>query len=439
MTADNKTGTPDNPAQWTVRDYPRRWRCVMARKAMRLGISPSDAEAIHKRLDERTAYHILYLLDNERQAAAFKKVLDYDIKYGISDIELFILSGADPESVDQYPAHIHTQDRCFLSEVNIPGHIAKHYVNMTTDAIHLAYLAGITPDRRDFAKKMEEHKEVLERIGRDYELKLWLREGRDELEVIGIGHYGIVFGCGNFAAKDTVFEMKEAEIRNLAKIAKYCKLHHVKFSNVVTPSDPGDVDNKWASDHLIILPKIGDKTLTKLVEQRPMDKPIENASTLHYAACVLNGLREMRLAKLNYHNDLKPGNIIITPENNAVIIDLAFATRGPPGQLKNRGFRGPSDLSSLGQIMYWAATGGEHVFKEGIAALSDSLVLDDIADERFRSYAEQDGLVPYLKKIDDKLARSSPEIADITKLLLASGVKENDYERAWVVLEKYYI
>jgi serine/threonine protein kinase len=140
---------------------------------------------------------------------------------------------------------------------------------------------------------------------------------------------------------------------------------------------------------------------------------LEPIKIYKYSAGIMNGLIEMRTARVFYHRDIRPANIMIDEENDrAVIVDLGIATTDKSALSKdNRRFGSvkgkiANDLVSLGQVMYYMAT-GKHIFEQSESMTRTfSDVAEEIEDYRTKVYSDETGelLKEHLKQVDSEIA-----------------------------------
>jgi hypothetical protein len=162
---------------------------------------------------------------------------------------------------------------------------------------------------------------------------------------------------------------------------------------------------------------------------------------LRYSMGILNGLIELRQAGIWHHRDIRPANIMIDYEKDrAVIIDLGMATTDKKEnpeeyQWYNRRYGGPNDLVSLGQVIYYMAT-GKHIFaKSKSMTRTFSDISDEINDYRTKVYADESGelLKKHLKQVDDNI--EDGRIRELIKACLTA--KSYHYKKMHRMFQRY--
>jgi serine/threonine protein kinase len=212
----------------------------------------------------------------------------------------------------------------------------------------------------------------------------------------------------------------EARLLARVKEANNEKPNHVV--KIIDFSERLTIDEVESDIGGISLDLIVGKSLEELIKSNSCRDKV-----LRYGSHLMEGLLELQRAGIWYHRDLRPGNIIVDERSDAaVIIDLGIATDDRNALPKdNRRFGGPNDLVSLGQIMYYIAT-GKHIFDKS-QSMSLTLVRDEIKDYRDDAYSDTTGklLAGHLAQVDKTVCDTKTKIA-IKECLQA---KLDDYQR----------
>jgi len=148
-------------------------------------------------------------------------------------------------------------------------------------------------------------------------------------------------------------------------------LASIKHPNIVEVFDVFDENNT----SYFVMTFIEGKTLQGLVKQKGM---LSFDLAVNLLVQIANAVEYIHSKKI-LHRDIKPDNILVTPENEAILIDFGSArefvqdktqshttmvTRGyaPPEQYNTTSRKGSySDIYSLGGVYYYALTGVEPV------------------------------------------------------------------------------
>lgn len=172
----------------------------------------------------------------------------------------------------------------------------------------------------------------------------------------------------------------------------------------------------------------------------------EESDIIRIGKDILLGLMEMREAGILYHRDVHPRNILITDAlreegitcyifGAARLLDMEYATtnsNAPQRKYGNRRFSGPNDLASLGENLFYVAT-GTSVFaerKKHNKELSD--IANEIAGNRSKAYGAE-GVIDkkYLGKVDRMIKYE--KAASLIKNLLTA--KKDDHEKIMKMIQ----
>ncbi|MGV8119492.1 MAG: protein kinase [Candidatus Xenobiia bacterium LiM19] len=200
------------------------------------------------------------------------------------------------------------------------------------------------------------------------------------IRVLGEGGMGSVYLAEDirlpgkeWAVKEMNLKRKNAlddqrALRQFQEEARILKtLHHPSLPEVVDFFQEG---SQW----FIVMERIHGKTLRQAIEERKA--PLSQEEAFSTALQLLDALDYLhRQPRPVIYRDLKPSNIMITPENRIVLIDFGIARffdpdketdtlkmgsagYAPPEQYKGQGTTDPrSDLYSLGATLHYAVTG----------------------------------------------------------------------------------
>jgi hypothetical protein len=158
-------------------------------------------------------------------------------------------------------------------------------------------------------------------------------------------------------------------------------------------------------------------------------------NVLKYGFDIMKGLVQMRRAGVYHHRDIRPANIIIKSHKDmAIIIDFGIATTDEYAlPLDNCRYGGPTDFSSLGQLMYKTAT-GQNLFA-GSKYMEMTVYKKKVKDIRDEVYSDKTGkaLQPYLENVDQNIKDEPLKI--IIKACLTSKI--HDYMTIYQMFQRY--
>jgi serine/threonine protein kinase len=227
------------------------------------------------------------------------------------------------------------------------------------------------------------------------------------------------------------------EIRIMNIIDKY---HKGLQKYIIKPIDNDECENAGYKKEPISTELIIGKSLEDIIKNYKIPKN----KALEYSAQICEGLIEMRRARVFYHRDIRPANIMIDFERDrAIIIDLEIATTNKYALSKdNRRFgftkgKVANDLVSLGQIMYYMAT-GKHLFNKSESMTKTfSDVAEEINDYRTKVYSDETGelLKTHLKQVDNDIRDDT--LRKLTKACLTS--EHYQYNKINKMFKEYLI
>jgi serine/threonine-protein kinase len=218
------------------------------------------------------------------------------------------------------------------------------------------------------------------------------------------------------------------------------KLSH---PNIVSIYDVGKEDGI----NYIVLEYIEGKTLKKIIEERKLTWQ----ESVNYAIQIAKALEHAHKKSI-IHKDIKPQNIIITPENLVKVTDFGIAgtslnsnltveinTVGSvlyfsPEQARGSYTDEKSDIYSLGVVMYEMTTGkvpfdGDSAVSIAIKHLQDSPMLPRLINPDIPPDFEKIILKSMAKNRDSRYKSATDVIADLEKLLVGESVEaKNDVE-----------
>ncbi len=371
-----------------AKKYDKRFSDEAIRYFVTNKIMPKDVNIFHKRFKREDIYYLTRV--SPGLANKYNKIFTGRAigKFARADISPELAEKYDKRFVGSFGLEI-----VMLAKGKVPPEIANRY-NPRYDGscIAVLYNLGICPDL------VEKHIDLAEQIVSMTHTILTgqgIIENTENFSFIGVGKQGVIIRNGQEAWKFS--KDKENEALLLLRL----KRKYVHPDNIIKDmSDKNDLSICHTGYlKLNYVPGETIETLVKDQHNLSYDKAIK------YGAGIINGLIEMREAGIFYHRDIRPGNIIIDEKRDEpVIVDLGIATTDRHALPKdNRRFGGPNDLVSVGQIMYYMAT-GKHIFAQS-QSMSLTLQADDIKDYREQVYADQGGqlLEKHLRQVDETI------------------------------------
>ncbi|MCW2609198.1 MAG: Serine/threonine protein kinase, partial [Cryptosporangiaceae bacterium] len=215
------------------------------------------------------------------------------------------------------------------------------------------------------------------------------------------------------AARDGLIERTRREARLAAR------LNH---PNVVTVFDVVD-DDHWP---WLVMELVPSRSLTEIVES---EGPLPPAHVAAVGLQLLGALDAAHRAGV-LHRDVKPGNVLITPEGRVVLGDFGIArlegdpgltgtglVMGSPAYMAPERARGhpvgpASDLWSLGATLYTAVEGRAPFSRDGALPTLTAVVTDD--PDPFRLAGP---LAPVLSRVLDRDPTRRPGSAELRAAL----------------------
>ncbi len=390
--------------------YNQKFSDIQLKALIKANISPEQIKEYPKIFD---GYDLIELVEMNISAKQAKEHLtQYDKRFGSSIIKLI------KAKAEEYYPRFNGEEITELTDKRISPEIAKNYdirffgseiVNLIENEISSKEADKYNKNFRAF------HIIILHKLGADY--KLAEKEGLfdllgdiinnkevennlEQFKILGAGASAAVLLKENIAWKFSLEIAEEYEI--LKKIQQKYKGNQKNVIKLIRePKEKIALEIEY----------IKGNSLENLIKE---SNSLSSEKVIKYSSDIMNGLIEMRQAGIWYHRDIRPANIIIDEEKDrAVIIDLGKATTDKNAlQIDNSRFGAPkikgflaNDLISLGQVIYYMAT-GEHIFAESESQTRTfSDLLEEINDYRNKVYADKSGelLKKHLKEIDETI------------------------------------
>jgi tRNA A-37 threonylcarbamoyl transferase component Bud32 len=195
------------------------------------------------------------------------------------------------------------------------------------------------------------------------------------VRLLGQGGYGAVYQVW-----DLRLERHEALKENLSvspESERQFKREAIFLSRLAHPNLPRVIDHFFLPEkgQYLVMDYIAGQDLQGMIEAR--DGPLDEASVLDWAEQVCRALEYLHAqAPPIIHRDVKPSNIRITPQGQAMLVDFGIAKAYEPGEATTSGARAVSmgfspleqygragrtdartDVYALGATLYFALTG----------------------------------------------------------------------------------
>ena len=341
----------------------------------------------------------------------------YPKRFSVNDILNLFEEGCDPKTSKQYPRDIKGETivelfrEGYTPEVleDLPANFAIIVDKLETDTFNIL-------DREDIINYISSFDDVTNNI--------------ENFSFIGSGISSIVL-LKKDEQKAWKFNPKiRREHHKLVKIKKANKdLKNIVAVNNLLEDNEGYIIG-------MELDFIGKESLETKIKYNDLKwEKLSSNKILKYASGIMNGLMEMRKAGIWYHRDIRPANIVINNQDEAVIIDLGIATYKKDAlQKDNRRYGAPkqaNDLVSLGQIIYKMYT-RTHLFAKS-RSMEYSIYAENIRDNRDEIYADPKKLKQYLDRVKKRVRNKKIR----TLILDCLTAKDDDYEKLHKKFQKY--
>ncbi len=373
-------------------------------------ITPDKEKYIIQILDSNIdKYYKRQILLNINHATQF---------FALNDLKELI-NFVEPKNLFQYHQRFKTDELILLNAIGCSPDEANNYSSEINGfGAAVLFRAGIRPKDINLKKQIE-FNEILHKISSNEDIK----KNPEDYGFIATGSSSIVL-VEKKTKKAYKFSKRYRKEYELLK-----KIEKIQFKNILA------VENISEKDSSIQLKYVTGKSMEEIIRT----EKINSDKVLKYSSEIINGLCEMRRAGIYYHRDLRPANIMIDDQTDRVlIIDFEFGLETKIYEYiqGNKRFKGANDLVSLGQMMYFMAT-GNHIFTESnFMNLSvENNINESINDERTRVYNDHTGesLKQYLAKIDKII--ENEKVALLIKECLTA--KNYDYGRINKLFQKY--
>jgi serine/threonine protein kinase len=398
---------------------------------VRQNISPQDAEKYIQGFLENPKELFRILRPKKLLSRIFSGKIDVNQVLAERIIALSE-SKLSPEVANSYKNFVNGSEIINLYRSGIMSHEANLYdSSMDYISLTILYRMGIKPSNlKEYQQKLSD---VMKQIANSKIIKY----SSFKLQFVGCGNNAIILLNNslperlNYVLKFSLDTKKEYNLLRMLE-AK----HNGSYSNVVHISKTKTRSVKRLRSIVIPLEFISGKSLDNLI----CNSELDTAQIKSYSHDVLKGLIELRQAGIYHHRDIRPANIIVdNRKDKAVIIDLGLATTDEDAlQVDNRRFGAyklANDLNSLGQLMYYMAT-GTHIFSQSVSqTTSMSDIAYEIADYRTQVYSDNTGklLSQHLAQADTTI--NDTGLRDIIKQCLVA--KPNDHDKIMKMFEEY--
>lgn len=330
-----------------------------------------------------------------------KQVRQYNMRMNTIVTELLIEEGVEGDYFNQLHGRFNYIDIIYMSNAKVPVEKAVGFPEKYQGAIVAAFhTVGITPDHIV-------EKPLLDRLA-DVMGGLLYHSELNRYEFFATGTCGVLLRDENKALKITAEAREERSQLEMFAEAGIVPKNVMRLMHESVDNEQ-DIYSGDVNDHFMILEHVPGRTIEEiLVDEEKMPA----GQVLKYGSQILNGLSEMRQAGLWHHRDIRPANVMINDEDEAVIIDLGNATTDREFSPKfNRRYGGPNDLVSLGQLMYKMAT-GKHLFTRS-RSMDTTICATDLKEHRVFVYGNAERVRYYTRKVERVI--SDEKLAEIIK------------------------
>ena len=368
---------------------------------------------------------------------------DDDGTLGYTQVDLLEFAGIPPHVANRYPEGFDAGDIISMHEDGIDPELAYeyryrygfyfHHIKRLPRGVNLDELTKnqieLLKVALDFIE--DQYKERLDEKGYmcfhcddDKPCEICWFNPEPPLRVITVGNSIILLNdVKERAYKFSDFDQSEHEYRILRQIEEESGTN---LKNIIHIFGNEETIEPRFEGTVIELEYVKGKTLCELIKEQSFLSP---QKVLKYGLDIFDGLTEMRKGKVWYHRDIRPANILIDEKKDkAIIIDFGIATTDKTAlQKQNRRFGGAHDLISLGQVMYYMAT-GQHIFAQSESMTRTfSDIADEIADYRSKVYSDPTG-----KMLQERIEHVDKTIQDKRIRILVKAcltAKHYDYSK----------
>lgn len=323
----------------------------------------------------------------------------YPKKFHGEDIANLFKAGITPEESDKYPEKFHGHEILMLRKFNVPIKETSRY-SKKLHARRIVLLHRMNALKSGFNKEKQD--KLVSIIDQLYDIKD-IETNAEDYRILNVGLNSIILACD----KQKIAYKFAQNINKEKEIFETLEEEEISFSNIVEAINTKDIK----SYSNLQVKYIKGSSLEEIIIKNtlPLNKIIK------YIENILDGLIEMRKAGIWYHRDIRPANIMIDEEKDrAVIIDLGIATKDKYGLSRDNKRFGSAkgdiflanDLTSLGQLIYYMAT-GEHIFTQSESMTRTfSDIKDEINDYRTEIYSDSAGILleKHLQQVDENIS-----------------------------------
>ncbi len=259
-------------------------------------------------------------------------------------------------------------------------------------------------------------------------------------ETIGAGGMAVVYKAWHtsldkyFAIKklsDSLTQNSEARERFVREAKTHSRLEHpniVKFHDILQDQPTGNV--------YIVMEYVEGRTLAKMIGKETGPIPFEKAWPIFHQ--ILDGIGYAHSQGV-VHRDIKPGNIIVTPENKVKILDFGIARDetghtitqsgqvvgtlqyASPEQIKGEKVDQRSDIYNLGMTLFEMVAGRlPHDVNPNSSSfhIMQRMLNDDVPDPRqFYPHIPENVVAAIFKAIDRDVDKRLHSIVDFIQIL----------------------
>jgi hypothetical protein len=394
-----------------INSYSKRFAALDIVRLKKAKIPPKKANSYPSRFNVE---EIIELIEADTTSDQANK---YNQRFSGWAISSLAEANVSPTKADKYNERFRGGEIVELLNANISPQKANQYPEkFKGNQISILFKIGFTP--KSVLSIPNGFYNLLERIACSGEV----RTHPDEFHILGMGSSAAVL-----LKEDSAWKFSQLINQEYELLKRIQDKHNGNQKNIVK------LIGEPKEDLALEIQYIQGQTLQSILEQHSLSPE----KALKYGAGIMNGLIEMRRAKIWYHRDIRPANIMIDKERDEpVIVDFGIASQDRHAlPQNNKRFGGPNDLTSLGQVMYYMAT-GMHIFDQSQSmSRTFGSVADEINDYRTKVYSDPTGklLEQHLGQVDSEI--KDERVATLIKSCLTA--RRGQYKRMQRMFRRY--
>lgn len=354
------------------------------------------------------------IIDLKKNNITIKQIKEYSNRFQGYEIINLIDNKIPAKEANKYPVYISEREIIALIENNINTKTVSKY-NKDTSIQTIISAEKISPEK-DFTKVNDSYELFLKLAMHTLSRQKEILGNPEDYNILEVGKGSVI------VSKSKSYECYKFSPKSFLEYEKLNTIHEKTNSKIVLK--PVELIGTHDFEQYMKLEFIKGDSLAQIIKKSNLEQDF----VYKIGTQIIDGLIDMRRAGYWYHRDIRPQNIMITEENNVKIIDLEFATTDKKELVLEDGnyrFKGPNDLHSVGQVLYYAAT-GKHIFsnkKSKTGDLSDiKYVIDENRTKSLESKYE-------FRKLKNKINKNIKHEGLNNLLHLLFTAKHHDYRK----------